>query len=299
MFGNVDWNPDLEPWQTMNTRAIEEIRWRMEPQDVLCLTQGWSQKQIALALPTLTKVEYTVGYEGTALDYKVFPSYAWMHFLYGKWRGMNNREIDGNPYDIVIPHYFDPEDFYAVDDPARPNRGDHLLFLGRLTERKWPQVAADIAARAGRELKVAGPGVVRHEPGRILTTEIRIDGPVEYIGALDRERRKEEMARAAAVIMPTHYIEPFGMVAVEAMMSGTPVIATDWGAFPETVIENVTGARFRTPAQGEKAIERALALDPRIVQEHAHARYSFDAIGPQYTDYFELLDTFRTSGWNA
>jgi glycosyltransferase involved in cell wall biosynthesis len=298
MFENAKWEPESEPFTTMNARAIEEIRWRMEPRDVLCLTQGWSQQIIAHATPSLTHMEYTVGYEGVGTNHRVFPSHSWMSFLYGKWRA-NGGDGNGNPYDIVIPHYFDPEDFYDVDDPARPERGDHLLFVGRLIGRKWPHVAADIAARVGRELHIAGPGVIRHEPGRIMTHEGRIDGPVKYIGALTRDERKEEMARAAAVIMPTQYIEPFGMVAVEAMMSGTPVIATDWGAFPETVIEGVTGARFHTPAQGAAAVERALTLDPRSVQAHARAKYGLDVIGPQYTTYMELLDTLWVAGWDT
>lgn len=294
LFGNLDWDPSTLPWLCMNGRAIGEIGKRSQPQDTLCLVAGLAQKPISDALPRLMPVEWAVGYEGIVTDgHRVFESYAWMHHIYGL-----NSMRDGAAYDAVIPNFFDPDDFYAVDDPARPAREDFVLFAGRLVGRKGPHVAAAIADRLGRKLVVAGPGAVEHGPGRIVAPSILIEGKdVEYVGTVNREERASLMARAAAVIVPTLYVEPFGGVAVEAMMSGTPVVASDWGAFTETVQEGVSGYRFRTLAEGAGAVLDAEKLDPAAVQQYALDNYSLAAVGPQFTDHFERLSTLWGDGW--
>lgn len=294
LFSNLDWSPDALPWLCMNGRAIAEISKRAQPHDTLCLVAGLSQKPIGNVLEhTMMPVEWAVGYEGIAGYHRVFESYAWMHHIYGL-NGMR----DGAAFDTVIPNFFDPADFFAVDDPARPEREDFLLFTGRIVARKGPHVAAEIAKRLGRKLVVAGPGVTEVAPGRISAPEISIvcDG-IEYVGTANREQRADLMARAAAVIVPTLYIEPFGGVAVEAMMSGTPVVASDWGAFTETVQNGVSGYRFSTLAEGAGAVLDCEKLDPETIRQYALDNYSLDAVGPRFTSFFERLNTRWGDGW--
>jgi glycosyltransferase involved in cell wall biosynthesis len=298
LFGNLDWDPAVISWVTMNSRAITEITERAEPRDMLCLTAGWSQGVIAEAHPELFAVEWAVGYEGIWLQHRVFESYAWMHHVYG----LQNTK-DGGAYDAVIPNFFDPDDFHIAPrrrwKPWQREKEDYLLFIGRLVQRKGPHVAAMIAERTGRKLIVAGPGATHVEEGLIVAPEIEIRGPVEYAGSVDAEQRADLMARAAAVIVPTQYIEPFGGVAIEAMMCGTPVVTTDWGAFTETVVPGVSGYRFHTLAEGAQAVERAVKLNPARVRKYALSRYSLAAVGPQFTEHFERLGTLWGEGWYA
>jgi glycosyltransferase involved in cell wall biosynthesis len=107
------------------------------------------------------------------------------------------------------------------------------------------------------------------------------------------------MAGARALLCPTTYIEPFGAVAVEAQICGTPAIATDWGAFPETVEQGVGGYRFRTLAEGVKAVELAGKLKSKEIRQAALATYSLDAVGPRYDRWFKQLLTIWDRGWYA
>jgi len=290
LFEAIDWDPAAEPWRLMNARAFSAIRERAEPRDTLCLVTS-SQAPVAHALPWLMPVEWAVGYEGVRLERRVFESYAWMHHIYGK-RGID----DGAAFDAVIPNFFDPADF-ARDVRAG---GDYLLYLGRLVARKGPHVAALIAERVGMPLLVAGPGASRAEPGRIICPEIEIRGErIEYVGPVDVSERAELLAGAAATLVPTQYIEPFGGVAVEAMLSGCPVVATDWGAFTETVQLGVSGFRFRTLAEGAAAVTGALALDRARVRDYARGRYALDAVYPLFDAHFRRLESLWADGWYA
>lgn len=309
LFERIDWNPASPWWETFLRRATDAIRERAEPRDVLCLLTR-AQDSVAAALPALMPVEWAVGYEGIRLTpyesktpaVRIFESYAWMHYLYGKW-GI----ADGCAFDAVIPNFFDRADFLPETRPA----DDYLLFIGRLVLRKGPHVAAQIAERAGMRLLVAGGGAVEtYSPNRaerrkgavarISAPEVTITGAnVEYVGPVGVDERAELMAGAAATIVPTLYVEPFGGVAVEAMMAGSPVVASDFGAFTETVAPGISGYRFRTLAEGARAVEKAVALDRDAVRDYARARYSLEAVGPLFDDAFRRLDTLWGDGWYA
>jgi len=291
-LASATFDPEAPPWVAMNERAIEEISKRVESDDIICLTMGRCQEVIAQAFPNIRSVEWAVGYEGIFSPFCCFESYAWMHHRYAAM-GLN----DGRWYDTVIPNFFFTDQFKVCEHPE-----DYLLYVGRVTRRKGVHVAAELAQRVGKTLLVAGPGVTKSENGRIEADsgQYVIEGDhVRYIGILNPKDREEVMGHAAAVIMPTLYIEPFGAVAVEAMLSGTPAITTDWGAFTETVIDGETGFRFRTLAEGALAVEKAASLQRSTVQSITQSRYSTDVVGPQYARWFENLDGLRGVGWGA
>jgi glycosyltransferase involved in cell wall biosynthesis len=234
---------------------------------------------IADALPNMMTVEFGIGYGGTFAKYRVWESYAWMHTCYGAAAG-NPHAADGQWFDAVIPNYFEPEKF-----PFRADKDDYYLYIGRLIERKGCSIAADVCQKLGKRLVVAGHGE-RLSYG-------------EHVGVVGPEERGRLMAGAIATFVPTIYVEPFGGVAVEAMLCGTPVISTDWGAMTETVVNGVTGFRCRTLAEFMRAAEDVKALDPAAIRKHAIERYSLDAIAPQYDAYFRRLLTLWGDGWYA
>lgn len=290
-FSKISWELDDPWWVAFNERATDAIAENAEKQDFLCLTTS-RQEPIALCLPDILPVEWAVGYDGILLGdqkWRIFESYAWMHYVYGK-----TNTPDGASFDAVIPNFFDPADF-----PVQTQKDDYLLFIGRIVSRKGPHVAAQIAQRAGRKLIVAGPGATGGK-GKVESPEISFGGEhVEYVGPVGVEDRAELMGKAAAVIAPTQYIEPFGGVAVEAMLCGTPVVASDWGAFTETVPNGIGGYRFRTLREGVEAVEAATLLDPEDVRAHALLNYSLGAVGPQFDEHFQRLETLWHDGWAA
>ena len=279
-YGSYDWkktffkhnNADLAH-QTFYKRAIVEVGKRKEKGDfLLCF---WGQKPVADAHPDLIAVEPGIGcFNRTFAPFNVFESYAVMNCVYGI---MDNK----NPawYDCVIPNYFDPNDF-----EYREKKGDYLLFLGRLITNKGVAIAVDIAVRTGLKLIIAGQGDYKSIMGG---TEPPPN--VEIVGYADVAKRRELLAGAKALIQATYYNEPFGGCVIEAGMSGTPVITSDWGAFPETVLHGVTGFRCRTMDHFVWAAKNIDKIKPQACRDWAMANYSMDRVVLMYEEYFSML----------
>ena len=260
-------------------RALEE-RVGDQHDAIICITWGGAQFDATDSLNrSAFVVESGIGYQHSRADFRVFESYAWMHMLMGR-----DRMLDGNKwYWTVIPNAFDPEMFEYRESPD-----GYFLYLGRLNDDKGVGLAVDVARRVGRRLKIAGQG----NPDRFLHDARH----VEYLGPVGVEKRKELLAGAAALFCPTYYVEPFGGVAVEAQLSGTPVITTDWGAFSETVIPNVTGFRCRTIDHFEYAATHLDQIDPANCRKWA-MNYSLSSVAGMYEEYFQMLLNLRGEGF--
>lgn len=292
-----EWDARQPYWFESGQRTIDAMRERM-PSDLreqyICLstsTQGMIPDAVAgPAWNAPLTLEWGVGYIGVDnRSWHGYESYAWMHHVYGI-----NKVGDGRAFDQVIPNFFDASQFTVTSKP----KGDYLLFIGRIIMRKGPHVAAEIAKRVGLPLYIAGPGAIEVSEGLVVTQEgIRIEGDVHHVGPVGFAERNELMSNAAATIVPTLYIEPFGGVAVEAMLAGCPVIASDWGSFTEIVTPDV-GARFRTPLQGAEAFEKVQKLNRKDIRKAAKARYSQEAVGPLFMAWMDQLDTLWEKGWD-
>jgi glycosyltransferase involved in cell wall biosynthesis len=293
----LSWDVDTPYWKEWNETVIERMRDRLQPKDLILLISGTSMQPIATAFPTHMSVEWGIGYEGTFAPYRIYESHAWRHYVWGK-QGV----INGRWFDDVIPNFFDREDF-AVET----EKDDYLMYLGRIVSRKGVQTALDIARRAEKKLILAGPGATEivlpdGRPALSVPNEGTFVGEnFEYVGEVGKAERSRLLSKASALIVPTNYIEPFGGVAVEAMMCGTPVITSDFGAFTETVLNGLTGFRFRTLKEGVDAALRVGELDPEFIAKYAQDRFSLEAVGPMYADYFTRLQTLwcenGDNGW--
>jgi len=288
-FYPLEWDATLPYWTITNNKAINAIKKRAEPRDFVCIIGGICQKQISDGLPDMMGVEYGVGYGGTFSPYKVFESYAHMHWIYGR-----DGSDEGRPFDAVIPNYFDPKDFRF-----RSKKDDFYLFIGRLTPRKGVETAVEVTRQIGAKLVLAGQGVKRVEGNKIIGEHMDIVGDhVKYMGSANIQQRALLMSRAKAVFATTNYLEPFGGVSIEALFCGTPVITTDWGAYPENIIHGKVGYRVRTMGEAIWAAENVYKLDPKVIRKYAVENFSLDRVKYQYQAYFEQLSTlWEDNGW--
>jgi glycosyltransferase involved in cell wall biosynthesis len=289
-FYNLDWSGKSNYWKITNDRAIKEINKRKQKDDFLCLIAGHLHKPIVDGTD-LIPVEYGIGYFGTFAPYRVFESYAHMHHVIGKQTGRT--DANGSNYDVVIPNYFNPRDYQYCE-----KKDNYYLYMGRMIQRKGVRIAVETCKAIGAKLILAGQGATQIG-NKILANdgEIYEGDNLEYIGVVMGEERAQLLSKAKALFTPTIYIEPFGGVAVEAQMSGTPVISSDWGAFTETVEHGKTGYRCRTFDQYVWAAQHLDLLSPQYIYDYAIANYSIDRIRYQYQEYFEMLQDLRTTGW--
>jgi glycosyltransferase involved in cell wall biosynthesis len=265
-------------WVIANVRTIREIGKRKQPRDLICSIGGLAQKPIADAHPELMFVEYCVGYLGTFSPYRVFQSNAWRHYIYGR-----SNDLTGRYFEDVIPAFLEPEEF-----PFRETKEPFVLYVGRLDTVKGIYVACESAKRAGVPLKIMGPGDFNNGMSY-----------GEYLGTPDEKTRNEWMSRASAVICPTQYLEPFGSIAAEAQMCGTPVISTDFGAFTETVENLRTGFRCRYLGEFVEAIRQVKTLDFGYIRDMAIKKFSLHSAMYEYDRYFKRLELLWDNGWNT
>jgi len=263
----------------LHSVSEEILKRRVGVCDLLLLSGGTNHAPIVKETGLSMSIEIGIGYVGSFAPYRVFESHAWRHWTYGK-QGLN----DGNFCDCVIPPFFDPTDFTFSQE-----KEDYYLYIGRVTGRKGVHIATDTVQEIGGRLKIAGP----------INDATVVEGPgLEYVGIAGPEEKRELISKAKAVFIPTTYLEPFGYVVIEAALSGTPVITTDFGAFTENVKHGVTGYRCRSFEQFIWAAKNVGNIDP-IECLNWGLDHSIDAAVPRYEEYFYQLLNLFGKGWYA
>jgi glycosyltransferase involved in cell wall biosynthesis len=167
----------------------------------------------------------------------------------------------------------------------RPSYGEgvYLAFLGRLTAEKGPEDAIRIARATGKPLRIAAKvprGETVYFKKRI---EPQVDGQlVQLVGEVDDAKKQPFLADAAALLFPIDWPEPFGLVMIEAMACGTPVIAYRSGSVPEVVEHGVTGFVVENEEQAIKAVGELGRLDRRRVRARFEERFSAKRMAREY-----------------
>lgn len=292
VHGGNDWrkgafniDTDTDAFREFTANAISAVRVNSVPGDFLLCPFGIGHKPIvdALSAAKLVVVESGIGYESTFAPFRVFESYPWMHFIYGK----EGRNLNPPLFDAVIPNYYDLEDFPATITKA----SNYYFHIGRPTILKGLEIAIKAVEAVGGLLIAAGQG-----------TPAFASPCMRHVGVLDIEQRALYMRHAIATFVPTYYVEPFGGTAVESMLCGTPVITTDVGAFSDTVIHGKTGYRCRTLEQFVWAARNVAKIKREDCMSYARANYSLQRVGEMYSEYFNMLQLFSADpsvGWYA
>jgi glycosyltransferase involved in cell wall biosynthesis len=180
-------------------------------------------------------------------------------------------------------------DFAAYEASFRP--GGYLAFLGRMGPHKNPVGAIGIAKACGLSIRLAGSPQDSSEQ-RYFAENVRplIDGKdVVHLGSINHREKVDLLKGASALLFPIDWEEHFGLVMIEAMACGTPVLATRRGSVPEVIDPGRTGFYADTVDQLETLVPATLSLDRRSVWEHARRRFSHLTMVDQYLDLYHSL----------
>lgn len=197
------------------------------------------------------------------------------------------RPLPGANWKATVHHGM-PAELYAF----APRSEGYLAFLGRISPEKRPDRAIEIAARLGKPLKIAAK-VDAADKGYWESTirpMIQAHPNVEFVGEIGDHQKSAFLGGAEALLFPIHWPEPFGLVMIEAMACGTPVVAFRCGSVPEIVEDGETGFVVDTLEQAVAAAGRAHLLDREAIRAHFELRFSATAMARRYLDvYGDLL----------
>jgi glycosyltransferase involved in cell wall biosynthesis len=171
--------------------------------------------------------------------------------------------------------------------PFKATPGDYLAFVGRISPEKGPEHAIAIAKRAGIPLKIAAK--IDPAEKRYYNEVVKplLDDPlIEYLGPVDERRKRALLADALALLLPIHWDEPFGMVFIEALACGTPVLTCPRGSVPELLRDGVTGYARCEDDELVQAARRVHLISREGCRAYARRRFDIHRLALEYVNIY-------------
>jgi glycosyltransferase involved in cell wall biosynthesis len=265
----------------LEAAQLEALRGRLDDFDVVHCHGEFAHAAVlgAHRARSLTTVHWRVDELDRALFFAAFPDLPVAAISAAQEAGIPPANRAG-----VVHHGIDAGR-YALN--ARP--GDHVAFLGRMTDQKRPDTAIRVARAAGVPLRLGGTVDVGN-PGYFERAVRPLLGPdAVYVGPVDDAGKAELLGSARALLFPIDWPEPFGLVMIEAMACGTPVIAWDRGSVPEIVEDGVTGFVVASEAEAVAALGRVGTLDRARVRARFEARFTAERMARDYLALYRRL----------
>jgi glycosyltransferase involved in cell wall biosynthesis len=259
-----------------NQNAGREIARRKSAGDMILCFHGIENKEACDLNPDLITVEPSIGYDTTAVfaRHRGFVSYAQQHMYYGLHRMLMN------------PGWFDTVIYNAIDSTEfdfNDKKEDYFLCFGRVISAKGIDLAIQATEETGQQLIIAGTGSLED------LGYTSVPKHVKMVGTQNAEQRRKLMSGARAVMGLTYYVEPFGNMVVEGLMSGTPAITTDWGGFAETVQHGITGFRCRDFRDVVNAIKKIDTISHQACRDWAVTNCDDTVVHPQFDTWLRKI----------
>jgi len=223
------------------------------------------------------------------------------------------RQYNGLANIKTIYHGIEIEDWSFKERPAK---GDYLFTIGRITRVKGQDKAIEVAKKTGAKLIIAG--CVQNKPAdleffkgmkhsidlfadiskhpvdkdyyeKVIKPSLACDKQIIYIGELDREQKKQWYRHARATLFPVQWGEPFGLVLIESMACGTPILAFKKGAVPEIVVNGKTGFVVNSLDGMVRAVGHMNSIDSRECQRHVQNRFSVTCMAGKYSELYQEI----------
>jgi glycosyltransferase involved in cell wall biosynthesis len=186
------------------------------------------------------------------------------------------------PHMSVIHHGIDLAQYQLREEKQK-----YLSFIGRIAPIKGTHLAIDVAKRTGIPLKMAGDIQPAYRDYFEAKIKPEIDGEfIQYLGLADLRLKNELLGNSMAMLFPIQWNEPFGLVMVEAMACGTPVLALPGGSVPEIVRDGVSGFICRSVREMAKRVA-ALTMDPKEVRRYAEENFSMERMVSHYASLYK------------
>lgn len=307
-------------WHLFDTRLRYTLQKKVKRHDFICHPFGRAHSGLVSELPQAFHLETGVGYPDAPMNaWRVYESEAWRHHHIGRWENMRSPESGdaiyvhdkgiSKGYSWVIPNYYDLDDWPVVRGPS--NDPPYVCFMGRIGTPKGSNVLVAIIEAwdekypdSKLQFHIAGQGDYQAE---ILSKLKRwgVNKRLVHVGALKGKERAAFVGNAIAQLAPTNFIEPFGGAGVEGMLCGTPLLASNFGAYTETIKNGINGFRCKTLRDWISGIEWALLTgsisglqpDRNEIASHAREKYSLQTCATQYTQVIQQLLDLNGKGW--
>ena len=231
-------------------------------------------------VPTVVTLHGRLDLQETHPIYRAFPDVSLVSIS-----DAQRVSLDGVRWAATVHHGL-PEDLYAFhDEPGR-----YLVFLGRISPEKCPDVAIRVAVRAGIPIRIAAKVDVGDR--RYFEDVVRplLDHPlVEFLGEVDDRDKADLLGNALALLFPVDWPEPFGMVLIEAMACGTPVIARLRGSVPEIITDGKTGVICETEDEMVAGVARVTAMSRAACRAEFERRFTAGTMARAYARAYERV----------
>jgi glycosyltransferase involved in cell wall biosynthesis len=228
-----------------------------------------------------------------------------LHPLYSSFASAPLVSISNNQRKPMPPvnwagtvHHGLPRDLLPLN--PRPE-GGYLAFLGRVSPEKRPDRAIEIAKRAGAKLKIAAK-IDRVDAAYwndVVAPMIAAAPNVEFVGEINEREKADFLGNAAALLFPIDWPEPFGLVMIEAMACGTPVIAFRRGSAAEVIDDGLTGFLVQDLSEAVAAAGRVGALNRALIRAVFERRFTIERVASEYLQIYRNLSGLRMDRWGA
>jgi glycosyltransferase involved in cell wall biosynthesis len=240
------------------------------------------------AQQSVTTVHNRLDLKDLPMAYERWPSFGLVSIS-----DFQRRPLTGAKWLATVPHGL-PADLHAFNESSK---GGYLAFLGRIAPEKGPEVAIRLAQRAGIPLRIAAKVDSADQAYFESVIQPLLDHPlIEFVGEVGDAQKSEFLGNARALLFPIRWPEPFGLVMIEAMACGTPVVAFDGGSVAEVVHHGVNGFIVHSEEEALGAINSVDQLDRHAVRTSFDQRFTAESMARAYVDVYAGLIAARRLG---
>ncbi|MCW8196438.1 glycosyltransferase [Proteobacteria bacterium 005FR1] len=220
------------------------------------------------------------------LDFKDLPHFyqRWSDYPLVSISRSQRQALESANWQGTVYHGLPLDHYQLVENPSR----EYLAFVGRIAPEKRPDIAIEVAKAAGKKLKIAAKVDAAHLEYFYKYVKPLLNG-IEYLGEVPENEKNAFIGNAEALVLPVDWPEPFGMVLIEAMACGTPVVAFRQGAIPEIIEHGITGFVVDSEAEMVQALNQLGQLDRQKIRAEFEKRFSSARMAQDYEGIYRRL----------